>query len=154
MIHMLKFFLKRAIDRMKSQADLKRSDKSFNIGSWVWLKLHPYRQKTMKTSTNGKWSPRYFGPFKVLNTIGKVAYKLQLPDDAQIYPIIHVSQFKQCRGELPTVTHIPSCLQGNSTSLVLQPAALLEKRMVKRQNISSGSIFDSMGMVFFFFFCV
>lgn len=42
MIHMLKFFLKRDQDRMKSQADHRRTYKTFEIGSWVWLKLHPY----------------------------------------------------------------------------------------------------------------
>lgn len=41
MIYMIKFFLKRAQDRMKSQADHRRTDKTFEIGSWVWLKLHP-----------------------------------------------------------------------------------------------------------------
>lgn len=57
-------------------------------------------------------------------------------EDAQIHPIFHVSQLKQkqCRGELPSITHIPSRLQGTSVSVALQPSVILEKRMVKRQN--------------------
>lgn len=44
MIHMLKFFLKKAKDGMKSQAKLRRLGISFDIGSWFWIKLHPDRQ--------------------------------------------------------------------------------------------------------------
>lgn len=112
----------------------QRSDRAFEIGSWVWLKLHPYRQKTMKTSTDKKLSPKYFGPFKVIDTVGKVAYKLQLLGDAQVHPIFHVSQLKQCRGDLPAITHIPAWLHGISSKAFLQPASILEKNMVKHKN--------------------
>ncbi|XP_057249106.1 uncharacterized protein LOC130590635 [Beta vulgaris subsp. vulgaris] len=96
--------------------------------------VSPFETENLKVSTSEKLSPRYFGPFKVITKVGKVAYKLQLPDNAQVHPVFHVSQLKQCRGDLPTITHIPAWLQGTSATSTLQPAAILEKRVVKHQN--------------------
>jgi len=43
---------------------------------------------------NAKLGPKHFSPFQVLDRVGAVAYKLSLPDHAQIHPTIHVSQLK------------------------------------------------------------
>lgn len=91
-INMLKFHLLRAQNRMKQSADSRRSHREFKVGDHVYLKLQPYRQNTMKNrNIPHKLSPRFYGPFRVLEKVGPVAYKLALPAEAAIHDIFHVS---------------------------------------------------------------
>ncbi|GKF70920.1 retrotransposable element Tf2 [Tanacetum coccineum] len=90
-IALLQFHLDRAQQRMKLFADSKRSDRSFNVGDWVLLKLQPHRQVTLRMHKQHKFSPKFYGPFQVLAKYGTVAYKLPLPDTATIHDVFHVS---------------------------------------------------------------
>ena len=87
--------LLRAQMRMKDQADLKRSEHSFSVGDWVYMKLQPFVQQSVVTRTNRKLSFRFYGPFQVLAKVGTVAYRLALPDSSLIHPVVHVSQLKK-----------------------------------------------------------
>lgn len=79
MILILKFHLLRAQHRMKQNADLHRTERSFEIGDFVYVKLQPYRQGSVVMRQNQKLAPKYFGPYKILDKYGAVAYRLQLP---------------------------------------------------------------------------
>jgi len=87
--------LMRAQQRMKAQADKGRSEREFVVGDMVYLKLQPYIQSSIAIRSNHKLTYRFFGPFRVLQRMGSVAYRLDLPSDAKIHPLVHVSQLKK-----------------------------------------------------------
>jgi hypothetical protein len=90
--------LVRAQARMKKQADHHRSERSFAVGDWVYLKLQPYAQSSVMPRSHHKLSFKYFGPYLVTGCVGAVAYRLQLPDNSRIHPVVHVSQLKLAAG--------------------------------------------------------
>jgi hypothetical protein len=81
--------------QMKHQVDKNITERHFLEGDWVYLKLHPYVQTSVAKQGTRKLALRYYGPFQVLQKVGKVAYKLALPETSQIHPVIHVSQLKK-----------------------------------------------------------
>ena len=83
--------LKAASDRQKSYADLKRKDIEYEMGDKVFLKVSPWR-KVLRFGKKGKLSLRFIGPYKVLERIGLVAYRLALPLElAKLHDVLHVS---------------------------------------------------------------
>ena len=76
---------------------------------------------------DNKLSPKYYGPYKVLQKIGTMAYKLELPASSRVYPIFHVSCLKKVIGEnLPVQTILPE-LDGEG-KIILEPEVVIEKR--------------------------
>ncbi len=86
---------------MKLQVDRHRQERHFEVGEWVFLRLQPFKQKTMHKKL-GKLGPKFYGPFNVLEKIGAVAYKLELPEEANIHPVFHVSCLKAKIGQIIT----------------------------------------------------
>ncbi|KAD6119863.1 hypothetical protein E3N88_11134 [Mikania micrantha] len=69
MIKLLRQNLQKAQDRMRSQANKKRRELTFQVGDYVFLKIQPYRQKTLAKRRYEKLSPRFFGPYRIKRAV-------------------------------------------------------------------------------------
>lgn len=83
---------------MKTFYDNGHTNKEFSIGEWVYLRPQPYRQVSAARRNSQKLSPRSYGPYQIIERIGKVAYKLNLPEGGKVHPVFHVSLLKKQLG--------------------------------------------------------
>ncbi|WVZ88557.1 hypothetical protein U9M48_035065 [Paspalum notatum var. saurae] len=120
--------LLRAKERMKRQADKGHSERAFQVGDMVFLKLQPYVQTSLASRANQKLSYKFFGPFRILARIGTVAYKLDLPATSSVHPVVHISQLKLAVGAGHQVT--PTMPLALDTPRV--PVQVLGSKLVSR----------------------
>lgn len=116
---------------MEAQADKNRTERSFEEGQLVYLKLQPYLQSSVVSRTHQKLSFRYYGPYKILQKVGKVAYRLDLPPDAKIHVVVHVSLLKQFVATADVVSQDLSIVLLDSAAK-LEPAKVLATRNIRK----------------------
>ncbi|KAL0539863.1 hypothetical protein IC582_024084 [Cucumis melo] len=92
-----------AQSRQKSYADVRRKDLEFEVGDKVFLKVAPMRG-VVRFERRGKLSPRFVGPFEILERIGPVAYRLALPPSlSTVHDVFHVSMLRKY---VPDPSHV------------------------------------------------
>ncbi|KAL4010611.1 hypothetical protein IC575_030113 [Cucumis melo] len=84
-----------AQSRQKSYADGRRKDLKFDVGDKVFLKVAPMKG-VLRFERRRKLSPRFVGPFEILERIGPVAYRLALsPSLSAVHDMFHVSMLRK-----------------------------------------------------------
>lgn len=113
MQQLLQHNLHHARQCMKNQADKKRTERTFQLGEEVFVKLQPYIQMSVQRRSNAKLAFRYFGSFTITKCINPVVYEVALPPDSKIHPVFHVSHLRKVLKpgtpssvQLPVVTNV------------------------------------------------
>ncbi|XP_026444789.1 uncharacterized protein LOC113345192 [Papaver somniferum] len=132
-LDILKETLHKSQERMKFFDDKTRTDRVFEVGDKVYLKLQPYRQTYIALRINLKLAAKYYDPFTIIQKIGAAAYKLQLPAETRIHPVFHVSQLKKHIG---TIHHPSLPVLDTDGSILVIPAAVLDTRTIFRNGFA------------------
>nr|GEY59023.1 putative polyprotein [Tanacetum cinerariifolium] len=120
-----------ARDQKKSYADLKRKPMEFQVGDKVMLKVSRWKG-LVRFGKRGKLNPRYVGPFKVLERVGDVAYKLDLPEElSRVHNTFHVSKLKKCHADEPLAVLLDGLHFDDELHFVEEPVEITD-REVKR----------------------
>lgn len=130
-LYVLKSNLEMAQNRMKLQTDKKMTERHFEVGDMVYLRLVPYQLQSLAPHSYHKLQPRFFGPYKVLEKVGTIAYKLQLPPETKVHSVFQVSCLKKQLGNnvIPSPTLPLSTEDGLQ---LVEPAAILNRMMYKK----------------------
>lgn len=119
---------------MKVNADKHRAEKEFEVGDWVFLKLQPFRQRTLAHGRTHKLSPRYADPFLVVKKVGTVAYQLKLPPQAKIHDVFHVVMLKKKFGTESVTAELPDNLMDDRPHF--EPEAILDRGIKKKKDMA------------------
>ncbi|GJV39848.1 putative reverse transcriptase domain-containing protein [Tanacetum coccineum] len=136
-IVLIKQRMQAAQDRQKSYADRKQKPMEFEVGDRVMLKVLPWKG-VIRFGKRGKLNPRYVGPFKVLAKVGKVAYRLELPQElSRVHHTFHVSNLKKCYANEPLVMPLEGIHVDDKLQFVEEPVEIMEREIkrLKRSRI-------------------
>ncbi|KAJ9536944.1 hypothetical protein OSB04_029677 [Centaurea solstitialis] len=132
--------LRTAQSRQKSYVDRRRSDLEFQVGDRVLLKVSPWKG-VIRFRKRGKLGPRYIGPFTVLARVGKVAYRLELPEVlGQIHDTFHVSQLRKCLADESAHISIDDIQVDEGLNYVERPVAVLDRKVKRLRNKEIGIV--------------
>jgi len=127
----LKSNLLKAQQYINMQADKKIRDLQFKVGDMILVKLQPYRKQSVALRKHQKLGMRYFGPFLVIEKIGTIAYKVQLPESAKIHHVFHIALLKPFHGK-SSPPYLPFPLTSSELGPTLCPWKALDVRVIKR----------------------
>ncbi|GJR49396.1 putative nucleotidyltransferase, ribonuclease H [Tanacetum coccineum] len=120
--------LKEARSRQKSYADKHRRDLEFQVGDRVFLKVSPFRG-VKRFGIKGKLSPRFIGPFEILERIGEVLYRLALPPQlSHVHDVFHVSLLRGYHYHPLHVASYPFDQIQPDMSLSEEPESILDRQ--------------------------
>ncbi|GKC72610.1 hypothetical protein Tco_1118493 [Tanacetum coccineum] len=118
-----------AHSRQKSYADVRRKPMEFSVGDMVMLKVSPWKE-VIYFGKHGKLSPRYVGPFKVIDRISPVAYKLELPDELRgIHNTFHVSNLKKCLADENLIILLEEIQLDDKLHFIEEPVEIIDREV-------------------------
>ncbi|GJW68154.1 putative reverse transcriptase domain-containing protein [Tanacetum coccineum] len=134
-ISQIKDRLKAAHDRQISYADKRRKPLEFSVGDCVLLKVSPWKG-VVRFGKKGKLAPRFVGPFEIVEKVGPVAYRLDLPEELNgVHDTFHVSNLKKCLADPTLQVPLDEIQVDAKLNFVEEPVEILEREFKKLKRI-------------------
>ncbi|GJZ44481.1 putative reverse transcriptase domain-containing protein [Tanacetum coccineum] len=120
-----------AQDRQKSYVDMRHKPLKFEVGDKAMLKVSPWKG-VIRFGKRGKLIPRYIGPFKILDKVVTLAYRLELPDLlSRVHSPFHVLNLKKCFVDEPLAIPLDEIQIDDKLNFIEEPVEIMD-REVKR----------------------
>ncbi|XP_070032912.1 uncharacterized protein [Nicotiana tomentosiformis] len=128
-VQLIKQRLLTAQSRQKSYADKRRRDLVFTIGDKMFLRVS-HMKGVIQFGKRGKLSPRFIGPYEILDRVGAVAYRLALTHELSfIHPVFHVSMLRKCISDSSQVLEAPAIPLDGKLSYKEEPMAIVDRQV-------------------------
>ena len=133
-IQIIRAHLKAAQDRQKSYADKRLRPIEFQPGDRVMLKVSHWKG-IIRFRKREKLGPRFIGPFKILERVGKVAYRLELPDElSDIHNTFHVSHLRKCLADETSYVPLDEIEIDSKQNYVVKLVEILDRKVKHLRN--------------------
>ncbi|GJW77602.1 putative reverse transcriptase domain-containing protein [Tanacetum coccineum] len=122
----------------KSYADKRRKPLEFSVGDYVLLKVSPWKG-VVRFGKKGKLAPRFVRPFKIIEKVGTVAYRLDLPDELNgVHDTFHVSNLKKCLADSTLQVPLDEIQVDDKLNFVDESMEIMERefKKLKRSRIA------------------
>ncbi|XP_073019405.1 uncharacterized protein [Primulina eburnea] len=127
-VELIRKRMKAAQDRQASYANKRRRHLEFQEDDYVFLKVSPFRG-TMRLGHKGKLAPRYIGPYMIIERIGTLAYRLDLPPSLSlIHNVFHVSMLRKYEPDPSHILNVEDVELDSSLSYVEHPMQILDRK--------------------------
>nr|GEW25868.1 reverse transcriptase domain-containing protein [Tanacetum cinerariifolium] len=123
--------LQKALGTQKSYADNRQKPLEFSVGDKVLLKVSP-RKGMVRFGKRSKLSPRYIGPFEIVERVGPVAYRLRLPRElVEVHDTFHVSNLKKCLANANLHVPLEEVKINDKLHFVKDPMEIIDRELKK-----------------------
>nr|GFB50390.1 putative reverse transcriptase domain-containing protein [Tanacetum cinerariifolium] len=125
-ISQIKDRLKATRDRHKSYVNKRIKPLEFRVGDYVLLKVSPWKG-VVRFGKKGKLTPRFVGPFEIIEKVCLVAYRLDLPMELNgVHDMFHVSNFKKCLADPTLQVPLDEIRVDAKLNFVEEPVGILD----------------------------
>ncbi|XP_009786585.1 uncharacterized protein [Nicotiana sylvestris] len=139
-VKIIKERLKTAQSRQKSYSDVRRRDLEFKGDDWIFLNVSPIKG-VMRFGKKGKLSPRYVEPYIIIQRIGQVDYRLELPlEISLVHPMFHVSMLKKVVGYPTLIVSVETIKVSEELAYEEIPVAILDRQVRKLRTKDIASV--------------
>ncbi|GJT43807.1 putative reverse transcriptase domain-containing protein [Tanacetum coccineum] len=130
-ISQIKDRLKVARDRQKSYVDKRRKPLEFSVGEYVLLKVSPWKG-VVRFGNKRKLAPRFVGAFEIIEKVGPVASRLDLPKESNgVHDTFHVSNLKKCLVDPTLQVPLDEIQVDSKLNFVEEPVEIMEREVKK-----------------------